>query len=332
MPTTIVGNSQITEDSVPKLISVDQATPFLGHAIDTATGLWLPLQSTGGALLTSGGGSGSGNVTVTNFPATQPVSIATTVATNSNITNASLPVTGTFWQATQPVNGTVTLGAGAAAVGSVSVSNFPATQPVSGTVNVGTRGWTLASGTDSVTIVPSGTQAVSIAGTVATNANITNASLAVTGTVALGAGAAAIGSVSVSNFPATQPVSGTVTANRQAVTSIVTGTAAANTALTITLPAVASQFHYITAIEIRRTATAALTGSATLAVTTTNLPGSLAWSFGNAMVAGGTQNDLTLVLNSPIKSSVVNTATTIVMPAPGAAVLWRANVYYYTGT
>ena len=52
-------------------------------------------------------------VTGSFYQATQPVSIATPVA-----------VTGTFWQATQPVSG------------SVSVSNFPATQPVSGTVSV----------------------------------------------------------------------------------------------------------------------------------------------------------------------------------------------------
>jgi hypothetical protein len=54
----------------------------------------------------------SGSITVDNFPATQPVSIATMPST---------PVTGTFWQATQPVSG------------SVSVGNFPATQAVTGT-------------------------------------------------------------------------------------------------------------------------------------------------------------------------------------------------------
>ena len=113
-------------------------------------------------------------------------------------------------------------------------------------------------------------------------------------------------------------------------TLAVTVTAAANTAATATLPAVAAQFHYITSIEIMRTSTAALAGTATLVVTTSNLPGALAWSFGNAMAAGATQRDLFLTFPNPIKSSVVNTATTVVMPAPGAAVLWRANVYYYT--
>jgi hypothetical protein len=54
------------------------------------------------------------NVSVTNLPATQPVSGSVSV---SNFP-ATQPVSGTFWQATQPVSG------------SVSVSNFPATQAV----------------------------------------------------------------------------------------------------------------------------------------------------------------------------------------------------------
>jgi hypothetical protein len=112
----------------------------------------------------------------------------------------------------------------------------------------------------------------------------------------------------------------------------VTVTAAANTAATLTIPAAgAGLFHYIDRLEIVRTATAALAGTATLVVTTTNLPGTLAWSFGNAMAAGGTQLDLQASFIVPLKSSAANTATTIVMPAPGAAVLWRANVFYHTG-
>jgi hypothetical protein len=114
---------------------------------------------------------------------------------------------------------------------------------------------------------------------------------------------------------------------------IVTVTAAANSGATLTLPAAgAGNFHYITALYITRTATAALAGTATLVVTSTNLPGSMAWSFGNAMLAGGTQNDLNLhMAGNPLKSLVANTATTVVMPVPGAAVLWRAWVTYYVG-
>lgn len=92
-------------------------------------------------------------VTGTFWQTTQPVSIATMPTT---------PVTGTFWQATQPVSGTVV------------VSNFPATQAVTGTFWQATQP---VSGT-----FWQATQPVS-------------------------------GTVGVNNFPATQPVSGTVTAN-----------------------------------------------------------------------------------------------------------------------
>lgn len=110
----------------------------------------------------------------------------------------------------------------------------------------------------------------------------------------------------------------------------VTATAAANTGLTLTLPAVTGEVHYITSIQITRTATAALAGTATLVITSTNI-GGLTWSVGNAMTAGGTQNDLVLAPRHPIQSDAPSTATTIVCPAPGAAVLWRVNVTYYTG-
>lgn len=112
----------------------------------------------------------------------------------------------------------------------------------------------------------------------------------------------------------------------------VTATAAANTAATATLPAAgAGMFHYITNINITRNATAALAGTATIIHTSTNLPGSPAWSVGNAMAAGGTQIDLDYTPTTPLKSSVANTNTTIVAAAAGAAVLGRVNVSYYVG-
>lgn len=113
-------------------------------------------------------------------------------------------------------------------------------------------------------------------------------------------------------------------------TLTVTTTAAAGSGATLTLPAVTGMYHYITAIEISRNATAVLVGTATLVISTTNLP-SLSWSVGNAMLAGGTQLDVQAYHANPIKSVTVGSATTIVAPAPGAAVLWRLNAYYYVG-
>lgn len=112
----------------------------------------------------------------------------------------------------------------------------------------------------------------------------------------------------------------------------VTVTAVANTAATITLPAPgAGMFHYITYLNCRRNATAVLAGTATLIITSTNLPGSPAWSNGNAMVAGGTVEDIDYQPSNPVKSLLANTATTIVMPAPGLAVLNRGNCAYFVG-
>jgi len=112
----------------------------------------------------------------------------------------------------------------------------------------------------------------------------------------------------------------------------VTVTAAANTIATATLPAAgAGLFHYITSINCMRNATAILAGGATLIITTTNLPGSPAWSVGNNMIAGGQQLDVDHQPASPTKSLLANTATTIVMPAAGLAVLNRINVSYYIG-
>lgn len=171
---------------------------------------------------------------VSNFPATQPVS--GTVA----ISNASLAVTGTFWPATQPVSGSVSVSnfpssqavtgtffqATQPISGSVSVSNFPATQAVSGPL------------TDTqlrATALPvSGTfwqvtQPVSIASMPTTP---------VTGTF-WQATQPISGSISISNFPAsqvvtgaffqaTQPISGTVGVNNFPATQTVTGTVTAN--------------------------------------------------------------------------------------------------------
>lgn len=107
----------------------------------------------------------------------------------------------------------------------------------------------------------------------------------------------------------------------------VTGTAAAGAGVTVTLPAVASQFHYLTLVEIRQYAAAALTGGATpVIVTSTNLPGSPAWTFQTALAIGTSEVQLYVPV-TPLRSAVVNTNTTIVCPAT-PNVIWRVNVFY----
>lgn len=123
-----------------------------------------------------------------------------------------------------------------------------------------------------------------------------------------------------------------ITAKPMPSTSMVTITAAANSTATLSTGAIpAGLFVYITHIDITRNATAALAGTATLVITTTNFPTAVAWSVGNAMAAGGTQIDVNFDPTTPIKSLTAGTAVTIAMPVPGAAVLWRANMSYYVG-
>ena len=110
---------------------------------------------------------------------------------------------------------------------------------------------------------------------------------------------------------------------------------AANTTGTLTLAAAGvGLFHYITRIEIVRVNSTgtAVTGSAILSITTTNLGGSPAWTIGNALAAGDNRTDvLVQAFGNPIKSSSANTATTIVLPAGGTGVQYRINVSYYVG-
>lgn len=113
-------------------------------------------------------------------------------------------------------------------------------------------------------------------------------------------------------------------------TLVATFTAAANTGGTLTLPAVENSVHYIQSIQITRVATAALAGSTVLDITTTNLKG-LNFKVGNAMSAGGTQKDVEIAFGVPLQSDAENTASTIVFPAAGAAVIWIVNVTYHAG-
>ena len=110
----------------------------------------------------------------------------------------------------------------------------------------------------------------------------------------------------------------------------VTATGASGAAVTATLPAAAAGlFHYITSLEIQRYAAAALTAAAApIVVTTTNVPGSLAWSFDTAGALGVSQVQQ-FAFVQPLKASTAATATTFVAPI-ATGVIWRMNVTYYT--
>lgn len=106
------------------------------------------------------------------------------------------------------------------------------------------------------------------------------------------------------------------------------GTAGAATTLTLTAPGVGLR-HYLTYLAINRFATALLTAAAApVAVTTTNLPGTLAFSFPAEAAAQGTIDRWREDFSFPIASSAQNTATTIVCPAT-TGVIWRITAGFF---
>jgi hypothetical protein len=121
--------------------------------------------------------------------------------------------------------------------------------------------------------------------------------------------------------------------NDRASTSLfVSASAAVGLTITATLPAVAGLRHYVDFIKVTRSATAALTASATpVLVTTTNLPGSPILTFGQDVAGIGIDKELELDFGGTgLAATAINTATTIVCPAY-TGVIWRVNVGYRLG-
>lgn len=120
--------------------------------------------------------------------------------------------------------------------------------------------------------------------------------------------------------------------DQKAATLMVTATGAAGATVTLTLPAVTGLRHYIYRIEVVRSATAALATSAVpVVVTTTNLPGAPALTFGSD--AAGIGIDKSALLNfegAGVAATAVGTATTVVCPVY-AGVIWRINAAYRLG-
>lgn len=108
----------------------------------------------------------------------------------------------------------------------------------------------------------------------------------------------------------------------------VTATAAAGAGFTLTLPASAGQFHYVTNVKITKFAAALLVAAAVpVQVTTTNLPGSPIYDFAaDAAPAGSIAID-SVPHGLPFRSLAAGTATTYVAPAV-ANVIWRISVWY----
>lgn len=116
----------------------------------------------------------------------------------------------------------------------------------------------------------------------------------------------------------------------RAATLAVTVTAATGVAATLSIPAVAGLFHYITSIEVRLYSTAARTGvAAPILVTTTNIPGTPSLTFDTAGAIGTSLVQQPFAGATPLKSLTVNTATTIVAPLVTGGI-WRMTATYFT--
>lgn len=111
----------------------------------------------------------------------------------------------------------------------------------------------------------------------------------------------------------------------------VTATGVASAGVTLTLPASAGLFHYISSIRIDKFASALLTVGATpIIVTTTNLNGARQYSIDASAQAQGTIVPIKDNMIPLLKSSTAGTATTIVCPV-ATGVIWRVTVDYYLG-
>lgn len=123
-----------------------------------------------------------------------------------------------------------------------------------------------------------------------------------------------------------------VTAILRAADQSVTVTAATGVAATLTLPAAgAGLFHYIARLVIERHTSALLTAGATpTIITTTNMPGSRAFSIpADAAPQGQVYRDV-IEPAVPLRSSAANAATTFVAPVT-TGVIWRMTADYYNG-
>lgn len=113
----------------------------------------------------------------------------------------------------------------------------------------------------------------------------------------------------------------------------ITATGAAAAAVTLTIGAAGvGLYHYITRLVIERHTSALLTAAATpTIVTTTNIPGSLAFSIpADAAPQGQVYREVIEIGEHSLKTTAANTATTIVAPVT-TGVIWRITAFYYVG-
>jgi hypothetical protein len=294
---------------------IDRSGRLLGHVtVDSA-----PTTAVTIASLPSGAVTNAGTFAVqadTELPAA-----AALADTAANPTTPSIGANGLLWNGTSwdrapgdKTNGakvqSAQLPAALGAGGGIKVDGSGTALPVSGTFFQGTQPVSLATNTPDVT-----DRAARLVGRARLTDDTNLSTIKAASTPAVAGDTALV----VQHAPQ----------RADAATLCVTVTAATGVAATLTIPAAgAGLFHYISLIEIQLYATTARTGGATpVLVTTTNLPGSPVWDFDTAQALGVTIRQATQP-STPIKSSVANTATTVVAPIATTGI-WRITAYYY---
>jgi hypothetical protein len=112
------------------------------------------------------------------------------------------------------------------------------------------------------------------------------------------------------------------------LTATATGLSGAGVTLTITSGGT-GLYHYITYLRIDKFAVGLLVAGATpVVVTTTNIPGALAFSFPADAALQGTMYPILITPSNPLKSTTAGTNTTIVCPAT-TNIIWRVTAVYY---
>lgn len=176
----------------------------------------------------SGNPSISGTVNIGNFPATQPVSGSVTALQGTNPWIITGSVQGTFAGGNSSTITVVQSSIAAVIIGGSIAASFtpPANQSVSGTVlvNQGTTPW-IVTGSVQGSFSPSGNQSVS--GTVGASIIGQVPVVIIGGSIAASftppANQSVSGAVSVSNFPTTQNVSGSVVSFQGTTPWVITG-------------------------------------------------------------------------------------------------------------
>ena len=319
-----------------KLFGYTQAggiNPVGVYTWNTATLAWekqAPISGGGGAVTMADGanvtqGALADAAVTTNAPGTLSAKLRGIVTILASVwdsvnnrlkvdgSSVTQPVSGAFFQATQPVSGPLT---------DAQLRLTPV--PISGTIAAVT---TLGSITGAIT---PGTAAANLGK--AEDAAHTSGD---TGVFVLGV----VNDLDVDLVNANLDYSALATDRagrqkvREAPQQIATTISAANATVTLTIAAAgAGLFHYITSVEIvnvNPTIAAIAAAAVTLAYTTTNIPGAPAWTAGTLLAAGAEKLVERVSYPGGIKTTTAATATTFVAPAIGAGGLCRIIVTYY---